>query len=183
VVANSKGEELWLPVKDYEEVYLISNMGKVKNSKTSRVLKLKENIDGYYVVCLSEENKKKEFRVSRLVAQAFLPNPQGLPVVNHIDGNKKNNWVDNLEWTTISYNTQHAYNLGLNKPWLSGVVGEDHPFAKDYIFISPINKEILVRGFNNFCKENGLSVRNMFRVLSGEQKHHKNWRVTKNEIS
>lgn len=68
---------------------------------------------GYYVVNLHIKHKQKQFRVNRLIAETFIPNPDNLPQVNHIDGNKLNNNVENLEWCSAKYNTRHAINTGL----------------------------------------------------------------------
>lgn len=77
--------------------------------------KLSKWIDsiGYYMVQFKIGDKKYYKRVHRLIAEAMIPNPDNLPQVNHIDGNKLNNNVDNLEWCTNSYNTQEAYDNGL----------------------------------------------------------------------
>lgn len=72
--------------------------------------------DNYLKVTLSKSNKQRTFRVHILVARAFIPNPENKPEVNHIDGNKKNNKVNNLEWNTRSENELHAYKNGLAKP-------------------------------------------------------------------
>jgi len=71
--------------------------------------------NGYYYVCLSKNGKVRKFKVNRLVAQAFIPNPDNKPFVNHIDGDKLNNNVNNLEWCTQSENMLHAYKYGLRK--------------------------------------------------------------------
>jgi hypothetical protein len=106
--------EVWKKVVGYSD-YAVSNNGVVKSLKygKEKVLKLDINKDGYYIATLSRNGKKKRFRVNRLVAELFIPNPDNLPVVNHKDGNKKNNSVNNLEWSTVAENTQHAYDTGL----------------------------------------------------------------------
>lgn len=92
--------------------YLISSKGTVINKKTKR--KLKHQIKkGYHRLELSTINGRKHFLVHRLVAQAFIPNPQNKPQVNHIDGNKDNNAVENLEWCTNYENAHHAIKNGL----------------------------------------------------------------------
>lgn len=95
--------------------YLISVDGKVYNLKTMKHLKCFINNMGYPSVCLYNENGGKFFLVHRLMAEAFLPNDESKKYVNHIDGNKANNLLFNLEWCTHSENMQHAWKLGLSK--------------------------------------------------------------------
>ena len=98
-------EEKWLKVKGYEEFYEISDLGRIK-SLISNGLILKQSLDkdGYCVVTL----KRKQFKVHRLVAMTFIPNPNNLPQVNHKDENKTNNTVDNLEWCDAKYNINYG---------------------------------------------------------------------------
>lgn len=108
-------EEEWRPVKGYEGLYEVSNMGRVRSLYYGKSRILKQGVDchGYMHVCLSKDGTCNTKRVHRLVATAFIQNPDNYECVNHKDGNKKNNTVDNLEWCTISYNTKHAYHNGL----------------------------------------------------------------------
>ena len=119
---NEAMEEKWLDVKGYEGLYQVSNLGRVrapqKVIKGGRwdclrtlkecILKQYPNKFGYLFVRLSKQGKYKNFRVNRLVAMAFIPNPNNLPVVNHKDENILNNCVDNLEWCSIAYNNNYA---------------------------------------------------------------------------
>ena len=101
-------KEIWKDIKGYPG-YQISNQGRVWSVKTQRYLKGSIDKNGYIQVCLTAKNgkSKKEF-IHRLVALAFLPNPTGLPQVNHINENKKDNCVDNLEWISIKGNANHG---------------------------------------------------------------------------
>lgn len=114
--------EQWKDVLGYEGVYQISNLGNVKRLSTvlhdrfykEKLLTICHNSGtGYDFVCLRKNNRDKNFSVHRLVAQAFIPNPRNLSDVNHIDGNKRNNSVENLEWCTRSENLKHALDIGL----------------------------------------------------------------------
>jgi hypothetical protein len=93
--------------------YFVSNTGQVFSSKRNqwRELKLQTNVDGYNVVNLYRDGKYYHCRVARLVAEAFIPNPQGLPVVNHIDHSRTNDNVNNLEWCTEAENSQASIKL------------------------------------------------------------------------
>lgn len=107
-----------VPIADYEGLYAVTKNGTVwAYPKKSRLQGrwLKQSIDrgGYAYVCLFKNDKRKNCKVHRIVADAFLPNKK--PQVNHIDGNKLNNHVDNLEWATAKENKQHAFNTGLTK--------------------------------------------------------------------
>lgn len=110
-------EEIWKKIEKYED-YEVSNLGRIKSLKrnNNKILKQKPNKFGYLIVGLfNNANKNKKMLVHRLVAEAFIPNPLSKPQVNHIDGNKQNNNVNNLEWCTNSENQIHAYKTGLKK--------------------------------------------------------------------
>lgn len=98
--------EIWKPLPGNLSLYEVSNSGKVRNSKTLRLQSLFKNQRGYLCVSLGKEREKR--LVHRLVAQAFIPNPQNLPQVNHKDENKLNNNFDNLEWCTCEYNNNYG---------------------------------------------------------------------------
>lgn len=94
-------------VVGFEGLYEVSNLGKVRNIKTGRILKPWRCTSGYLEVYLVNNGKYVKL-IHRLVAQAFLPNPQNLPQVNHKDEDKTNNTVDNLEWCTSQYNANYG---------------------------------------------------------------------------
>lgn len=113
--------EEWRDIPGYEGKYQVSNLGQVKSCTRTRngkkgtiaivkerVLKLKTDKDGYKEVALSLDGKLKYYRVHRLVAMAFIPNPLNLPLINHKDENPANNNVDNLEWCDSSYNSRYS---------------------------------------------------------------------------
>lgn len=120
-------EETWKRINGYEE-YEISNLGRVKSFKRDRKGKImKPKFSGEYLaVTLCADGQQERKTIHRLVAEHFIPNPSGLPWVNHKDGNKLNNKVTNLEWVTPSENNNHAYKIGLKK----GVKGEKHGRSK-----------------------------------------------------
>lgn len=104
--------ENWKEVVGSNGEYLVSDCGRLKTAKTGRILKPTLE-GGYERVKLFKMNREKSYRVHRLVAEAFISNPDNLPQVNHKDGNKRNNRVSNLEWCTAKENLEHAYKNGL----------------------------------------------------------------------
>lgn len=114
--------EVWKDIEGYEGIYRVSNLGRVKSLdrldgsgafRKSRLLKLSLASVGYFRVNLCAKGKYESLYVHRLVAKAFIPNIDNKPSVNHIDGNKKNNSINNLEWVTPKENTTHAISNGL----------------------------------------------------------------------
>lgn len=120
-------QEIWKDIKGCEERYQISNLGRVKSLARDvvcgmgrivhfdeRILKPQNTTDGYFGVNIKINGKYRLRKIHIFVAKAFVPNPQNLPQVNHIDGNKRNNKVENLEWVTPHENILHSWRLGLS---------------------------------------------------------------------
>lgn len=118
--------EIWKDIEEFKGLYQVSNLGRVRSidrlityrTGTKRltkgtILTIGQNKLGYQQVSLSKNDKMYSRRVHRLVANAFIKNTKNYKEVNHIDGNKKNNKVENLEWCNRSQNMQHAVRLGL----------------------------------------------------------------------
>lgn len=134
--------EEWMDIKNYEGLYQISNIGRVKSlerfvqcSGNGKRL-IKENImkgsinnHGYNIIYLSRKQKFQTKSIQRLVALHFIPNPENKPQVNHINGIKTDNNVDNLEWNTASENLLHALKIGLKVTKKGG----DSPVAREVI--------------------------------------------------
>lgn len=108
-------KELWKDVPGYEGLYKVSNVGNVSSLYSGRLLRKRISTNGYYVVDLTKDHSKSTHRVHRLVALAFIPAVDGKPIINHIDGDRLNNSISNLEWCTQSENVSHAYDIGLNR--------------------------------------------------------------------
>ena len=112
--------EEWRDIEDYKGKYQVSNIGRVKSLERTiwtgkgyyktlpeRILKLRKRKDGYLQIKLYKDGAEKVYLVHRLVSEAFIPNPNNLPEINHKDENKQNNCVDNLEWCSRSYNNRY----------------------------------------------------------------------------
>lgn len=112
--------EEWKVIDGTDGMYEVSNTGKVRSNNylnTGRTQELKLNYDGwgYLRVRIIRNGRRKTHKVHRLVAEAFVPNPNNLPQVNHLDGVHDNNMASNLEWCTASHNVKHAYDNGLKE--------------------------------------------------------------------
>lgn len=120
--------EFWKDVLNYDGLYQISNLGNVKSFHRikTRILKTSCDTNGYKVVVLSLRGVNKTKTIHRLVAIHFLDNPENKPQVNHINGIKTDNHIENLEWNTASENLLHAHKIGLKK----GVFGEKNKRSK-----------------------------------------------------
>lgn len=172
--------EIWkdIHIPNYE--YQVSNLGRVRSKnrkvsnhtgiveKKSQIMKPHINYKGYAICCISNKNKKKNISIHRLVAIAFIPNPNNYPQINHIDGNKQNNCVNNLEWCNNSLNQLHAYKMGLNK--------RVEDAGRKRIQICKIDmktKEIIdiYNSINDASKENKLNAANINSVRKGKRNH------------
>ncbi len=144
-------EEVWLPIFGYDGLYEISSFGQVKSfyikqsgrngflgNEPYKIISQRERGKGYLGVLLSKNFAGKTYSVHRLVAEAFIPNPENKPMVNHKNGIKTDNSVTNLEWMTNSENIQHAFNNKLIK----SNYGSDHHGARPIIQMDILGNEI-----------------------------------------
>lgn len=157
-------EEIWADIEDYVGSYQVSNLGNIRslprNGRKMKVLKLRVSSNGYFLVNLYSEGKGKTWQVHRLVAKAFVENPENKAQVNHINGNKLDNRQDNLEWNSPKENMQHATNTGLIK-----TKGDIQVF-KDNILIDTLHNP-------QDTRNKGYDPRNVSAVLLGKRKTHK----------
>ena len=163
--------EIWKDVKGYEGLYKVSNLGRVKSYwfKNPKLLKKRISKRGYLIVDLVKESKgkRKVAKVHRLVAESFIDNKELKPVVNHIDGDKTNAHVDNLEWCTYSENSKHAYKSGLNT-----VV--DRFKGKDKKIVLDLSTGVYYSSIQDACEVYGLLRTTLSRYLSGQRSNKSN---------
>ena len=147
-------KEIWKDINGYEGYYQVSNTGKVRkingntyNYSKPKVFMLKQvdNGRGYMKVFLHRDNKCKQPLVHRLVAEAFIQNPEGKPHINHKDGIKTNNAVGNLEWCTRSENMLHAFKTGLAHAPAEGKFGSDNPKSIPVLMIDKETNTVVMR--------------------------------------
>ena len=160
--------EIWKDIKGYEGYYQISNLGRVKSLRSNKLLK--PALDrGYSYVVLCVKMKSKKYKIHRLIAIHFIPNYHNKPHINHIDGNKRNNDISNLEWCTNDENRKHAAAIGLM------VRGSKHYFAKltednvRYIKKAYANKEI---SQNKLAIKFGVHRKTIYDIIIGKQWKH-----------
>lgn len=169
IKVNNLDGEIWNPVHGYEEYYAVSNFGRIKSltgkrpSKTHRngyLFKNKETLiknqirNDYYSFTASVCGKLKNMKIHRYIAMAFIPNPENKPCINHIDGNKLNNSLDNLEWCTRSENTNHSlYVLGKNIGEKSGTakITKDTAIKIKELYKNRVALDLSLKGIAKQC--------------------------------
>ena len=154
-------KELWRPIKNHPQ-YICSSLCRVKNTKTGKIHNGSINNKGYMRFDLCENGKRFVINAHRLMAETFIPNPQEKPFVNHIDGNKTNNSLNNLEWCTQKENMRHAYdvlhaNFGSNRKAVYCV-------ETGFIYKSPSFVAMM------FCLPLKSASLNIWRCCAGERK-------------
>jgi DNA invertase Pin-like site-specific DNA recombinase len=181
-------DETWRDILGYEGLYQISDLGNVRsldrkkrNGKDGkgfyilkgRVLTLVNSKKGYKVVTLYKDGKQKVKEVHRLIAEAFIPNEENKPQVNHINGDKTDNSLNNLEWVTVSENIQHAFDNGLVN--IKNISGEKNSQSKlKYDDVKYIRRVFIKRdrvyGASALARKYGVSHQNILNIVN-----NKNW--------
>ena len=167
---------MWVSTAGFVGKYEVSNDGLVRNAQTLRVLKPRPAGAGYQQVCLGAGNYRY---IHRLVAQAFIENPFGLPQVNHMNGDKQNNAASNLEWCSASENARHAYDTGL----LDGTIcknpkrGGFHFRARKVVMLSDSGSiKITYHTIKSAANETGIDYSTIHGALHGKFKQAGGWR-------
>lgn len=144
-------EEIWKDIEGYEDLYQVSNRGKVRSLRRNIILRQGITSNGYKSVNLYKNKGYKHFRIHRLVAEAFLPNPNNLPFVNHKDENKLNNCVENLEWCDGKYNLNYGTRgkrISQNKSKVVLQYSLDGTFVKEWKSTRDIQR---MTGYSSGC--------------------------------
>lgn len=173
--------EVWKSVDGFGGYYLVSNHGNVKSlnrivkgkldsliPKIGKVLKQQLSIHGYKRVCLRNGSEKKICFVHRLVALAFIENINNKPFINHINGIKTDNRIENLEWCTHSENVKHSYKLGLQLP-------VDNGFKKAIKFFKPNSKPVIYPSIREMCRCEQLDQGWVHKYLNGKVGKYKQY--------
>ena len=157
-------KEVWKDIEGDEGLYKISNLGYVYSIKSKKILKIHDR-QGYKYSQLWKCSKGKNFLIHRLVALAFIPNPENKKEVNHIDGDKSNNKVDNLEWVTSSENKIHAQKIGLKK------IPDNLSPKKAVLQIDPITLDVVneFESIHEAHRKTGIDFRLISKVLNGKR--------------
>lgn len=182
--------EVWKPIEGFEEFYEVSNLGRIRSKDRiqkvplgrqgivrGKILKIQPNSRGYLRAQLyNKRGEKKYFFVHRLVAQAFIENPQNLPVVNHLDFDYTNNKADNLEWTTLKGNMQYSLvrgRLKRTKEWLEHQKQAlNRVMGKSVIGTNEITGETIFFKALNDCAKSGFQPSCVSNCCTGKRKHH-----------
>lgn len=169
--------EKWKKVKNTKGMIEVSNEGRVRSLLSGKpyILKTQPDKKGYHRLRVTIDKNKMSFKLHRIVAEAFIENPYNLPQVNHKDGNKNNNSVNNLEWITNKDNANHAIKNNLWQTFFEGAEKENKKRQKPVIAYKD-NQEIK---FNSVAEaERFLNSKHVSDVLKGRRKHVKGYSFT-----
>ena len=178
--------EIWKPIVGTKGFIEVSNEGRVRSLLRGEPRVLKTQIDnkGYHRIRVTIEREKMSYKIHREVAKAFIPNPDNLPQVNHKDGNKSNNAVDNLEWITNIGNAHHAIENGLWANVIEGSRKENESRKRPVIGYFTGEAISLSRRFESVSEaERFVGSRHITDVLKGKRSRVKGWTFRYEEVS
>lgn len=159
-------KEVWTDIPVYKGIYEVSNLGRVRSKVTGQLNTLYKNKKGYLITKIYLNGQFKNERVHRLVALTFIPNPNNLPQVNHIDECKTNNCVDNLEWCTCEYNVDYGtHSNHCKKVEIDGIVFPSISKCAKYLGVPHGTLSGYLKHNRKMPKE--LSIRNLKYAKSG----------------
>ncbi|WP_304612688.1 NUMOD4 domain-containing protein [Paramuribaculum intestinale] len=181
---STNTKEEWRDIPGYDGLYQVSSLGRVKHlavkatpgsgryAKTETIRKQNFMKNGYLVVDLYKDNIRKTWLVHRLVALTFIPNPDDLPYVNHIDSNRANCALSNLEWCTASQNIQHSYDANNRREKMNWKSGIENKRAKAILMLDKVSRKVLRRFdcIRDAERELGILNNCIVRCLKGKSK-------------
>ena len=177
-------EEIRRPIPGFQGIYSISTIGRIKSHYRSsvnkdgriwlkeKILKTSIKVGGYRSIGLRKDKTKQSYIVSRLVALAFISNPENKPEVNHKNGNKLDNRVENLEWSTPVENTRHAHRLGL----VPKRIGDENEKSKPVSQRRPDGKLVNIYSSINLAKQDGYSPSCIIRACQGKMPQYRGFK-------
>jgi len=190
-------QEEWVDITGFEGKYQISNHGRIKslarlaNRGKGNYQPLPEKIKnqhidkaGYPIISLWNDflKKGKRFRMHRIIAKHFILNPDSKPCVNHKDGDKTNNFFENLEWCTYGENKSHSFKVLGERHWLKDKFGEDCPYHKKVDMLDLTTNEVIKTfyGLQEASRKTGAGQGNIWSVCNGKRPHAKGfgWRYS-----
>lgn len=165
---------MWSKIKEFPN-YSVSDDGRVRNDQREKQKSLKKTPSGYLAVDLYRNGKRTTAKVHRLVGEAYIPNPMGLPQINHMDGNKFNNSSENLEWVSAKDNMAHAVRTGLWHPSY-GMLGKRNPNAgRAGIQVRIVETGNVYQSITECARAINGNDRHICDCLSGRQRTHRGY--------
>lgn len=162
-------EETWKKIEGYDD-YIVSDFGRIVSNKNNKELSA-FLVCGYHRISLSKMGKSVQVSVHRIVANAFIPNPENKLQVNHKNGIKTDNRVENLEWNTAKENINHAYKTGLNRSYPHRIEKVREGCKKKRRVVIDLNTGIFYDSVEDLAKIIDINIFTIYQYLSGRRKN------------